>query len=159
LSGGDAPSSPPDFHFQKEGSMTSSVYKGGCLCGAVRFSTRGPLRAVVACHCSQCRRQSGHFWAATNVADGDLSMEGAERLKWYSATLGVTRGFCGDCGSFLFWKMESLDHISIGAGAFDAPTGLALDRHIFCADKGDYYEITDGLPRYDASSPDIATAE
>lgn len=133
--------------------------KGGCLCGAVRFRTRGQLRAVVACHCSQCRRQSGHIWAATNVLDTDLEIEGVHRLTWYSATEGIRRGFCATCGSVLFWKMESRDYTSIGAGAFDTPSGLRLESHIFCADKGDYYEIADGLPQFPASSPAIATAE
>lgn len=131
---------------------------GGCLCGAVRFRTSGPLRSVVACHCSQCRKQSGHVWAATNVPDDALAIEGADRLTWYSATPGIKRGFCATCGSFLFWKMESRSYTSIGAGTFDGQSGLTLDRHIFCADKGDYYQIDDGLPRYDASCPDIATA-
>jgi len=33
---------------------------------------------------------------------------------------------------------------SVALGAIDGPTGLALERHIFVADKGDYYEIGDG---------------
>jgi hypothetical protein len=33
-------------------------------------------------------------------------------------------------------------------GGFDKPTGTTIDRHIFVADKGDYYEIADGLPQY-----------
>ncbi len=32
-------------------------------------------------------------------------------------------------------------------GAFDTPTGTHLTKHIFVADKGDYYEISDGLPQ------------
>jgi hypothetical protein len=32
-------------------------------------------------------------------------------------------------------------------GAFDTPTSTHLDRHIFVAEKGDYYEIADGLPQ------------
>lgn len=41
--------------------------KGSCLCGAVSFEVAGALAAPDACHCSQCRRQSGHVWASTNV--------------------------------------------------------------------------------------------
>jgi hypothetical protein len=33
------------------------------------------------------------------------------------------------------------------AGALDLPTGLRADKHIFTAEKGDYYEICDGLPQ------------
>ncbi len=32
-------------------------------------------------------------------------------------------------------------------GAFEPPTNTKLARHIFVAEKGDYYEITDGLPQ------------
>lgn len=134
------------------------THTGGCLCGAVRFRTHGQLRAVVACHCTQCRRQSGHFWAATNVQDDKLDIAGEGDVTWYSATPGVRRGFCRTCGSFLFWKMESLDYTSIGGGAFDEPSGLTLDCHIYCADKGTYYEIEDGLPQFAGSSPEIVTA-
>ena len=123
------------------------IHTGACLCGAVRFKARGTLREVVYCHCSQCRRQSGHHYAATNVLDSDLEVEGAETLTWYRASDFARRGFCATCGSALFWKNDSEDHTSIMAGAFDEPTGLQAGKHIFAADKGDYYEITDGLPQ------------
>lgn len=131
---------------------------GHCLCGAVRFSVRGEVREVVACHCSQCRRQTGHFLASTNVPDAHLEVEGADNVRWYRASDFARRGFCSTCGSLMFWKAEALDHISILAGAFDEPTGLKLAYHIYCADKGDYYEIADGLPQYRQDSPLIVTA-
>jgi hypothetical protein len=136
----------------------SDTKTGHCLCGAVRFRTRGELREVVACHCSQCRRQTGHFLASTNVANDRLEVEGEESLRWYRASDFARRGFCSNCGSILFWKADSQDHTSILAGAFDEPTGLKLEFHIYCADKGDYYEITDGLPQFAQESPSIVTA-
>ncbi len=129
----------------------SEVHTGHCLCGAVRFRTSGPLRAVTACHCSQCRRQTGHFYAATNVTDDRLEVEGGESVTWYRASEAASRGFCRICGSALFWKGDGSDNISIMVGAFDLPTGLAIGKHIFCADKGDYYEIEGDAPRYDAA--------
>lgn len=126
----------------------SEEHTGHCLCGAVRFGTRGPLREVIACHCSQCRRQTGHFYAATNVHDDALAVEGGENITWYRASDTAGRGFCRVCGSALFWKADNSDHTSIMAGAFDQPTGLAIGVHIFCADKGDYYEINDDAPRF-----------
>ena len=137
----------------------SEDHSGGCLCGAVRFKTRGPLREVVACHCSQCRRQTGHFLAATNVADDQLMLEGEENLRWYRASDFARRGFCSNCGSVMFWKADSETYVSVLAGSFDAPSGLKLAFHIFCADKGDYYEIQDGLPQYERGSPGLAVAE
>lgn len=126
----------------------AEINTGHCLCGAVRFRTTGPLREVVACHCSQCRRQTGHYYAATNVIDANLELKGAENVGWYRASETAGRGFCRTCGSALFWKGDGSDYTSIMAGAFEKPTSLKLARHIFCADKGDYYEITDGAPQF-----------
>jgi hypothetical protein len=120
---------------------------GGCLCGAVRYEVRGKLRGVVYCHCSQCRRQTGHCVAATEVDDDCLSVAGAERVRWFEASPTARRGFCGTCGSVLFWKGLKSPTTAIMAGGFDLPSGLEAVGHIFVADKGDYYEIADGLPQ------------
>ncbi len=123
------------------------MHHGSCLCGSVRFEITGPMRPVVACHCSQCRRTSGHVWAATSVPDGALRLTRADGLRWYRSSDHARRGFCTICGASLFWKPDGEDRTAIAAGALDPPTGLRLDRHIFTADKGDYYDITDDLPR------------
>lgn len=120
---------------------------GACLCGAVRITVEGPLGTPTACHCSQCRRQSGHYWASVDVPRSALRVEGAEALGWFQASAGVRRGFCRTCGSFLFWEAFGKDVVAVAMGAFDRPTGTRLGRHIFVADKGDYYEIADGLPQ------------
>ncbi len=119
---------------------------GCCLCGAVRYVVRGPLRSIIACHCTQCRKVSGHHLAATACRRDDLSVSGSESVIWYRSSPGVRRGFCGLCGSHLFWDDESRDLISIFAGTLDSPTGLEMVMHIFTDDAGDYYQITDGLP-------------
>jgi hypothetical protein len=136
----------------------TSTHKGSCLCGAVRFTASGPLRGVIYCHCSQCRKQSGHYYAATNVADDHLLVEGGEKITWYEASTFAKRGFCSVCGSALFWKHNEAGEISVMAGAFERPSGLKGVAHIFVVDKGDYYEIDDGLPQYERSTPDIKVA-
>jgi hypothetical protein len=118
---------------------------GSCLCGAVRHRVAGPLRPVVACHCSQCRRTSGNFAAATAAARDDLLVEGP--VAWYASSPGVRRGFCPTCGSSLFWDPEDEPRVSIFAGSLDLPTGLRMRGHIFAAERSDYYEIADGLPQ------------
>src|ERR1041385_1410498 len=124
------------------------MHTGSCLCGAVRFEVQGPLNAPDACHCSQCRKQSSHYWASTNVPRAAMDLTGAEHLTWYQSSDKVRRGFCSICGSALFWDPAGHDFIAVGMGAFEKPTGVHLEKHIFVADKGDYYEIADGLPRH-----------
>jgi hypothetical protein len=137
----------------------NALHAGSCLCGAVRIGTRGALRGVVYCHCSQCRKQTGHYYAATNVSNEDLRIEGADNITWYRSSDFAHRGFCKTCGSALFWKPNEGGYTSVLAGLFDGPTGLEGSCHIFVADKGDYYEIDDGLPRFERSTPSIKVAD
>lgn len=120
---------------------------GGCLCGAVKYEVRGPLRPVVNCHCGQCRRTSGHFVAASGSRRGDLSLVSSEGLRWYESSSEARRGFCGVCGSSLFWEPSEGDVVMIMAGTLDLPTRLATALHIFADDAGDYYSLDDGLPQ------------
>jgi hypothetical protein len=123
------------------------MHRGSCLCGAVSFEIKGDLKAADACHCSQCRKQSGHFFASTNVARAALNLVGAENITWYQSSEKVRRGFCRTCGAFLFWDPPARDWIAIAMGAFDTTTSTHLEVHIHVAEKGDYYEIADGLPQ------------
>ena len=129
--------------------MSADRVGGECLCGAIRYSVDRPLRPVIACHCGQCRRWSGHFVAATAAPRGALSVEEGAQLAWYESSPGIRRGFCRICGSSLFWDDAAAPAISIMAGTLDPPTGLTTERHIFAGAKADYYEISDDLPLHE----------
>jgi hypothetical protein len=120
---------------------------GSCLCGAVSFEVRGGLRPVIACHCLQCRKQTGTYMSATACADTDLAFTRQDGLKWFRSSAEAQRGFCKECGSVLFWKADGSDTTSISAGAIDGPTHAPLEGHIFCDSAGDYYEIAGGSYR------------
>jgi hypothetical protein len=124
-----------------------AMHKGSCLCGLVRFEVASDLSPPDACHCSKCRKHSGHYFASTDVQKDALSVEGGENLTWFDSSAKVRRGFCAKCGSSLFFDPPHLDWIGIAMGAFEQPTGARLNIHIFVADKGDYYDIADGLPQ------------
>jgi hypothetical protein len=96
----------------------------------------------------QCRKQTGHFMAATAAADQDLAIEGTRYLNWYRSSANARRAFCSYCGSLLFWKAEDRKVTSIMAGSMNGPTGLTASAHIFCAEKGDYYQIADDVAQY-----------
>jgi hypothetical protein len=112
---------------------------GACLCGAVTYEAKGAPGAPSACHCRQCRRQSGHVWASSYVEDAQLTIHGP--VRWFQSSEKARRGFCPDCGSALFWKHDDDPFTCFSMGSIDGPTGLRLRSHIFTADKGDYYMI------------------
>ena len=123
--------------------------KGSCECQGVVFELTGELRDVVFCHCSQCRKTSGHYWAATQVSKGNLNLIKATSLSWYDSSNKARRGFCSVCGSSMFYERKGIDKISVSAGSLEIPTSLDRMRHIYVASKGDYYDISDDLPQFE----------
>ena len=124
---------------------------GGCYCGRVRYRAGDVNRDVIECHCSQCRKQSGHRYAGTFAKTADVEIEGDRNITWFRASPDAERGFCSVCGSHMFWKQSNGDYMGILAASVDEPSGLTMARHIFVDNKGDYYDITDDLPRFPGS--------
>ena len=120
---------------------------GSCLCSAVRYEVRGPLRDVVDCHCEMCRKFHGHVGAYTATAKNALHVTEARGLKWYQSSASARRGFCAECGSSLFWESSAKDYVSIAAGTLDGPTGLKTVLQIYVNDAGDYYDIPKDVPQ------------
>jgi len=126
------------------------MHTGSCLCGAVSFAVACELKPPDACHCTICRKHSGHVFASTDVPRAAVTIRGEDAITWYQSSVKVRRGFCRTCGSSLFFDPPAdRDWIGIAMGAFDQPTHTKLAVHIFTADKGDYYEITDDLPQHE----------
>ena len=112
-----------------------------------------------ACRSGMCRKSSGHFWASDDAPKEALTIEDeGGALRWYASFEKVRRGFCGTCGSQLFWDPDHGKRIGFAMGALEKPTGLKQAKHIFVTVKVDYYEIADGLPqggcRLRASAPE-----
>jgi hypothetical protein len=124
--------------------MSDEIHSGSCLCGAVRYEVSGRLRPVIGCHCTQCRKQTGHYMAATAAKHANFKIIKDEGLRWFRSSEWAERAFCQICGSTLFWQGSGKDYVAIAAGTLDGVTGLNIAGHIFCADKGDYYEIPEG---------------
>ena len=126
-----------------------TIYKGSCYCGGVTYEAEGPLRPSVACHCTQCRKTSGHYWSATSVPKEKFRITKDDTLKSFWASETAERFFCNACGSSLFWEPRDEPRISIASGTLDNPTGLTTSKHIYVADKGCYYNIEAGPEQHD----------
>ena len=127
-------------------------FTGGCLCGAVRYEVRGPLRDVINCHCSMCQRLHGGFGPHSKAAKVNITITNDAGLAWYKTSAVARRGFCRECGSGLFWEPFDQDATGIIAGSLDVPTGLKTIGHIFVGEKSDFYQITDAEPQFQGSS-------
>ena len=124
------------------------MHSGSCLCGAVSFSVAGELPLGSACHCTNCRKATGHHEAGIDLPKSAVTISGADKITWYFSSEKVRRGFCCVCGSPMFFDPPGADWIGLMLGSFDTPTGTRIAEHIFVGSKGDYYEITDGAPQH-----------
>ena len=126
------------------------MLKGSCLCGTVTFEVTGVPSPIEVCHCVQCRKWTGHFFANIEVPRDSLRVHGDDHITWHHSSPKVRRGFCAACGSSLFFDpTDRIKHqwIGIEMGALDSSTGSKIALHIFTAEKGDYYDIPDGEPQ------------
>lgn len=126
------------------------MINGSCMCGAVRIEIDEPLEhAPEACHCINCRKQSGNFMVAVNVRRAAMRIIGEEAVTWYASSEQVQRGFCSVCGSTLFWNptLEGYQWTAVALGCLDTAMEMRVAKHTFVGEKGGYYEITDGAPQ------------
>ena len=125
------------------------------------YEVRGPLRDVVLCHCTECRRWGGTGAGAFSSARVEhLVVDDGPSLRWVDSpesARSARRGFCSECGSSLFWHAKDAERIGIAAGTLDDPTGLRPAAHIYTHQAIDWEVLPDdGLPRdADLGSLDI----
>jgi hypothetical protein len=134
----------------------AEVSTGGCLCGAVRYQVCGPLRDVLVCHCEECRRWHGAPAESTAAPRDRFELTVERGLRWVDSPKSdahARRGFCGECGSSLFWDAPGRDYVAIAAGTVDGTTGVRTAAHWYVGQKGDWYALPDdGLPRHEGSA-------
>ena len=129
----------------------STVHRGSCLCGGVRYEYTGDFGQFVYCHCSKCRKAQGSAFASNApVEEAKFRLlQGAELLKAYASSPGKQRVFCGNCGSPLYSRADALPGVlRLRMGSLDTPAGSKPQAHIFAASRAEWYDILDGLPQH-----------
>jgi hypothetical protein len=103
----------------------TTIHKGGCQCGAVRFEVSEPLGHASVCHCRMCQKAFGNVFAPlVSVRGTDFRWTKTEPKRFASSNL-VQRGFCPDCGTPLTY--EAPDGMAVAIGAFDHPESIVPD--------------------------------
>lgn len=127
--------------------------RGSCLCGGVRFEVTEPFEAVIACHCTSCKRLSGGVGTINGRSRtaAILVLEGRELLRSYQPDEGSAKTFCSVCGSNVFgggWPENEL--VSVRLSTLDDPFDRKPDHHTFVRSVAPWETLPeDGAPRYD----------
>ncbi|MBS0258700.1 MAG: GFA family protein [Proteobacteria bacterium] len=121
-------------------------FSGGCQCGAVRYRIEGGLRYPHLCHCRMCQKASGNYFmplAASTLTQFEMTRGEA---AWFQSSDHVRRGFCGRCGTPLFYDMPGADFINITLGSLDEPQRVRPEAQSNLAGKMHWFSSLDGLP-------------
>lgn len=131
-----------------------TTYKGGCMCGAIRYEIAGEPMLAGNCHCRDCQKASGGGSAAVAVfpkANAKL-LKGEAKYYTVAADSGrkISRGFCPNCGAPVFSKLEMLpDAIVIKASSLDDPGLYKPTMHLYTASAQPWDTLPDdGLARF-----------
>jgi hypothetical protein len=127
---------------------------GACHCGRVRVTLPGDAAGVVACHCADCQKLHGNFFAMV-VADRDaVQWEGEDAVSWYRSSAENERGFCTTCGSRVAKRPVGGSKIMVSAGLFDRHLPRKVIRNVWADRKPDWYD----LPRVGPITPEAFVA-
>ncbi|WP_230874741.1 GFA family protein [Methylomonas sp. LL1] len=142
----------PLFRFLLPGGFMTITFKGGCLCGAVKYQVSGNPERFYHCHCSRCRKSSG-TGHATNLflANADLAFTAGESLvKQFKVpdAKRFTRQFCSECGSQVARFVPELNGVVVPAGSLDDEIPIKPQARIFWHSRTDWSCDGDTLPRY-----------
>jgi hypothetical protein len=134
-----------------------ALITGGCLCGAVKYSTEAQpdLDRTLVCHCMICQRHVGSAFATYMFFPaGSVAVTGT--LKTYTEPGGTTREpihrrFCPNCGTPIILQREGTPRMLIAAGTLDDTSIVRPAINLFCASAQKWVPITPdtrNLPGY-----------
>jgi hypothetical protein len=130
--------------------MDEDLREGGCLCGGVRYRVAGEARMSAICHCVSCRRASGAQSVAWVVFPSEAFSFVSGDPAEYRSSSGVSRTFCGRCGTSLTYQHDgNADSIDVTTASLDLPDELPPTRHVWLEDKVSWESVNDGLPRFE----------
>ena len=129
---------------------------GSCFCGSVRYRVGGRALTVCQCHCGMCQRAVGApvvTWATFDRKDFAST---GPALTWFQSSVEARRGFCGRCGSSLFFESDRwAGLIDVTVVTLDVAAQLAPSMHIYVGSRQPWMRAGDGLPCHvgDTNSP------
>ncbi len=128
---------------------------GRCHCGAVSFAASGPPDWVAHCHCQSCRRTTASpVTTFAGYKDAAVTWDGAAP-QIFNSSAGVERGFCGQCGTPLFYRTERRPNdIDLYLSTFDDPATFQPQFHVFAVEQVAWLNMGDDLPRHAGGSAD-----
>jgi hypothetical protein len=138
-------------------SAQSDTRRGSCLCGAVRFETRGAPVMAGNCYCLNCQKSSGAgrvFHAM--FPEAHISISGPTRDFEYVADSGsvVTNVACASCGSPLFGRSARMPGmVTVRVATYDDEAGISPAMEVYVRRRRAWDGEAGDVPRFDGMPP------
>ena len=123
----------------KEGTMPhGKLLQGQCLCGGVKLRLQHQKPSLSACHCRICRRWGGGPFLTLESHQAP-HIEGGDNVRTYSSSDWAERGFCGTCGTHLFYRLKQGEFYALPAGLFEDAADWPFELQVFVDEKPGNY--------------------
>ncbi|MGF1722397.1 GFA family protein [Vibrio kyushuensis] len=109
-----------------------------CLCGSIKVKAAEVNPKFTVCHCDTCRAWGGGPLFAVQCGT-DVTFEGTEHLKEFASSPWATRGFCGNCGTHLFYRLNKVGSYNMPLGLFTDIDGLEMSMQYFSDQRPSHY--------------------
>lgn len=128
--------------------MTAKAIRGRCLCGTCSFELEGPPNWVGNCHCESCRRATASpFTTWIGQKNGRWRFMGDSPVS-YESSPGNRRGFCGRCGSPIFYQAARYPaETHFFAALLENPEQVVPARHYHSDEMLPWVHLADASPR------------
>ncbi len=131
--------------------------EGGCLCGSIRYEVPAAGRKALHCHCRICQRSAGAVamsWvdvkqAAFRITKGDL--------KTFQSSSHGTRGFCGQCGTQIFYHGTpgGINDFGVTLASLDDPAAVQPEANIWMQSAVSGISLDRHLPSHSTETPEF----
>ena len=131
-------------------STNTEVLLGSCHCGRVQVQLPTSSAGLIACHCADCQKLHGNFFAMLVSDRALVRWQGEEHITWYRSSPENERGFCTHCGSRIAKRPVAGTRILVSAGLFDRALPHKVIKNVWLEQKPAWYEA----PRTGAITPE-----
>ncbi len=127
-------------------------FSGGCLCGAVSYSSAADPAMTGHCYCQDCRKSSGTDHCTHLVVPRDgFAVQGEVRVYERPADSGnlVGRAFCPSCGSAVYSTNAAMpDLVFVRASGLDDLEVAQPGMVVYASRAASWSRIDPALPAF-----------
>ena len=135
-----------------------SPFRGGCMCGAIRYECTEAPRRMLNCHCRDCQVGSGSGYSATVIMAASAVRLTKGQTKRYEKTAEsgniARRDFCGICGTPLFASSSAnTGYVGVKAASLDDPGWFKPEADVWVARAHAWDCMDAGIPKFQKNRP------